>query len=838
MEVETEDVKPDIASTINIAGFSTIDEFTKAGNTAVVEGSKCTNAFPSGPTRSLYAACPTFSKIVEFQSNKILETIQYVLKRNHVRGNIQRRDNDEKFELLLECNDIMLERINTNLDELAGIQKKPVTELVQSDLHSVSKLSPNSVSGSWNNKNIDTRKSKEPRLLAAKNIQRPQVSFKTPVDNSNKTPFEPRLKYKPNSIKPLAVLPEYDQDGNIEGYLHPYETELNKFEVPPSQLKSDTPLKSKRLEETPLMYVDTKQQLKQLMETELVAVSELAVDLEHHSYRTFQGFTCLLQLSTREKDFIIDTLSLRDELHILNEVFTDPKILKVFHGADSDVEWLQRDLSIYVVNMFDTHQAAKRLGLPRLSLAFLIKHYCDFELDKTFQLADWRMRPLPEELILYARLDTHYLLYVWDCMKRDLLTLANERTNLLQSVFQSSVNICNKRYIKPRIHSHSYMEFYRKTGRIFDNRQLFALSAIFEWRDKIARQEDESYAYVLPNHMMLTIAEALPREMQGVLACCNPIPPLVKQNLNLLHQFILKAREQPLIKAPVEEHQTNRTVQSVFNKDSGFLFCPHDLSFHKEFRDDLPTLLNGQESNEDFSSKLIVSEKSSLSVFDTPENSDDEAAKEKLNRLKKIKFVSPYARYLAILPIAEQQRLEELKKQQEANKLKRLCPEKTESTEEYVLIKEERIDDPNDEYAGNLPLKDYGKRKPNDAVSNVQEQQPTAKRVKYETSTSEPRNKRSATNDQQYEHETKNEKKKKLNKLSHPNATTTAHNSQEFDYGQVDFKKFKGGSHQTKRNDNEVHTNFRGKNKHHGNNKKFNKLFTFSGMQNKGNKKK
>lgn len=92
------------------------------------------------------------------------------------------------------------------------------------------------------------------------------------------------------------------------------------------------------------------------------------------------------------------------------------------------------------------------------------------------------------------------------------------------------------------------MDFYRKTGRIFDNRQLFALSAIFEWRDKIARQEDESNAYVLPNHMMLTIAEALPREMQGVLACCNPIPPLVKQNLQLLHQFILKARDQPLIK--------------------------------------------------------------------------------------------------------------------------------------------------------------------------------------------------------------------------------------------------------------------------------------------------
>jgi hypothetical protein len=54
--------------------------------------------------------------------------------------------------------------------------------------------------------------------------------------------------------------------------------------------------------------------------------------------------------------------------------------------------------------------------------------------------------------------------------------------------------------------------------------------------------------YVLPNHMMLQIAESLPREMQGILACCNPIPPLVRQNLHKLHSIILEARDQPLVK--------------------------------------------------------------------------------------------------------------------------------------------------------------------------------------------------------------------------------------------------------------------------------------------------
>ena len=58
-------------------------------------------------------------------------------------------------------------------------------------------------------------------------------------------------------------------------------------------------------------------------------VQEVAVDLEHHRHRSFSGFVCLMQISTRRDDFIVDTLTLREELEELNEVFTNPDILKV-----------------------------------------------------------------------------------------------------------------------------------------------------------------------------------------------------------------------------------------------------------------------------------------------------------------------------------------------------------------------------------------------------------------------------------------------------------------------------------------------------------------------------
>ncbi|CAF4934575.1 unnamed protein product, partial [Rotaria magnacalcarata] len=84
----------------------------------------------------------------------------------------------------------------------------------------------------------------------------------------------------------------------------------------------------KSLDETKYLYVDTPDKLK-TMNDHIENQSELAIDLEHHSYRSYQGFTCLMQISSRTEDFLIDTIALRDELHILNNIFTNPNIVKV-----------------------------------------------------------------------------------------------------------------------------------------------------------------------------------------------------------------------------------------------------------------------------------------------------------------------------------------------------------------------------------------------------------------------------------------------------------------------------------------------------------------------------
>lgn len=597
---------------------------------SVVQATKAANDLPgAGEDFEYFSSFASFRQVMLAEGKSVLKLMSSLANHQVGKGKFEGLDLEEKFDLLADINDTVLERVGNNLDEADGVKKKA------DDVVLVTVSANRPIHTSWNKKNLT--KAAKFHLLAAKNVTRPQLSFKEKVDNSN-TPFVPILRDKPHSLKPLAILPERTSDGQ-ESYGHPYEWEIEHFEPSPTQLKAPTEERlPPPLEETPCTIVETVDQLKDMCEA-LSKETEIAVDLEHHSYRSFQGFTCLMQISSRTQDYIVDTLALRHELQMLNQVFADPKIVKAFHGADMDVLWLQRDFGLYLVGLFDTGQAAKVLGMAHFSLAFLLKHYCQIEADKQFQLADWRIRPLPPEMVNYAQSDTHYLLYIMDRIKRDLADRSNENDNLLRSVFDRSKQVALRRYEKPSYHEQSYMELYRKSRKTFNSRQLHALRHLYSWRDRTARNEDESTGYVLPNHMILEISEILPREQQGIVACCNPCPPLVRQNLNELHTIILKAREVPLNESLVPE-KSSWPVAVQVDLDS-VLHCVHDRPRHDDASLALPTLLDEDAEPlpaEKPTSQLLTKAVPSLGAI---------AAKVPQTKLRSGTFVLPYKRYKA-----------------------------------------------------------------------------------------------------------------------------------------------------------------------------------------------
>ncbi|XP_069638576.1 exosome complex component 10 isoform X2 [Haliaeetus albicilla] len=587
-----------------LPGFDDADAFVKYALGTVVAATKASNGLPQpGDEYDFYRSFPGFRAYCETQGDRLLHCMSKVMQyhgcRSHMKDRSKVTELEDKFDMLVDSNDIILERVGILLDEAAGVNKN------QQPVLPAGLQPPQTIISSWNRKAGEYHKrtqSETFRLLHAKNISRPQLKFREKIDNSN-TPFVPKLFIKPNALKPLpealtksgrerkerpedldvpAALADFihqqrTQQTEQDMFAHPYQYELEHFSPPDGVLKKPEPQMYRPIKETPCHFITTLDELVELNE-KLMNCKEFALDLEHHSYRSFLGLTCLMQISTRTEDFIIDTLELRSEMNILNETFTDPAIVKVLHGGDSDVEWLQKDFGLYLVNMFDTHQAARLLNLGRHSLDHLLKLYCNVDADKQYQLADWRIRPLPEEMVQYARDDTHYLLYIYDKVREALWERGNEQPTQLQVVWQRSKDICLKKYIKPLFSDESYLELYRRQKKHLNTQQLAAFRLLFAWRDKMARQEDESTGYVLPNHMLLKIAEELPKEPQGIIACCNPVPPLVRQQINELHLLIQQAREMPLLKSEVALAVKRRVPQSNPERLENTFFGPHDSS--------------------------------------------------------------------------------------------------------------------------------------------------------------------------------------------------------------------------------------------------------------------
>ncbi|KAF0929737.1 hypothetical protein E2562_024429 [Oryza meyeriana var. granulata] len=324
-------------------------------------------------------------------------------------------------------------------------------------------------------------------------IPRPQDVHRILVDNSSK-PFE------------HSWLERSDDGSRV---LHPLEKipmeQLVDRNVPESE-----PIKPPALDDTPFTYVEDLKTL-EVLATKLKSATEFAVDLEHNHYRSFQGLTCLMQISTRTEDFIVDTLKLRKYLgDYLRENFKDPTKKKVMHGADRDIIWLQRDFGIYVCNLFDTGQASRILQMDRNSLEHLLHHFCGVTANKEYQSADWRLRPLPDEMIKYAREDTHYLLYIYDLMRLRLMKESSGENDLLLEVYKRSNEVCLQLYEKELLTHSSYLYIHGLKENEFDARQLAVLASLYKWRDSVARGEDESTGYILPNKTLLEIAKQMP----------------------------------------------------------------------------------------------------------------------------------------------------------------------------------------------------------------------------------------------------------------------------------------------------------------------------------------
>ena len=139
----------------------------------------------------------------------------------------------------------------------------------------------------------------------------------------------------------------------------------------------------------------------------------VAVDTESNSLHAYRERVCLIQFSTPDADYIVDPIRVAD-LGALAPLFANPDQQKVFHAAEYDLVCLKRDYRFTFTNIFDTMSAARTLGWPKVGLADILASHFGATLNKKYQRADWKRRPLTPEQLDYARFDTHYLVALRD----------------------------------------------------------------------------------------------------------------------------------------------------------------------------------------------------------------------------------------------------------------------------------------------------------------------------------------------------------------------------------------------------------------------------------------
>ncbi|XP_010527545.1 PREDICTED: protein RRP6-like 2 [Tarenaya hassleriana] len=487
-------------------------------------------------------------------SRSVLETIgdssQVWGKPMKLTGDI---DGDDAYDWLGNVNDEIYERFDVSMDEFERIRKKeeevgrqlsPLTDENGFQMVYGKKKKPvgKGVAGSARDVGLgggasDVKVAEKDKKVSGKakvpfhipTIKKPQEEYNILVNNANQ-PFE-------------HVWLERSEDGQRS--IHPLEKH-SVMDFMDTNIGETEPVKPFPMEETPFMLVQDIKDLKDLA-AKLRSVEEFAVDLEHNQYRSFQGLTCLMQISTRTEDYIIDTFKLR--VHIgpyLREIFKDPKKKKVMHGADRDIIWLQRDFGIYICNLFDTGQASRVLKLERNSLEFLLQHFCGVTANKEYQNADWRIRPLPDEMIRYAREDTHYLLYIYDLMRIKLQTVPKEdeqSDSPLIEVYKRSYEVCMQLYEKELLTENSYLHIYGLQGADFDAMQLAIVAGLCQWRDAIARADDESTGYVLPNKTVLDIAKEMPVTTSKLRRLLKSRHPYIELNIDSVVSVIRQSMQ-------------------------------------------------------------------------------------------------------------------------------------------------------------------------------------------------------------------------------------------------------------------------------------------------------
>jgi ribonuclease D len=302
----------------------------------------------------------------------------------------------------------------------------------------------------------------------------------------------------------------------------------------------------------PPVWIDTPRAM-QLMLAAISRQPRLAVDTEANSLYAYRDRVCLIQFSTPDMDYLVDPFAF-DDLNHLALIFADPQVEKIFHAAEYDVYGLVRDYGFTFCNIFDTMVAARTLGYKAIGLDHLLGEKFGLILNKRYQKADWGKRPLSDEMLNYARLDTHYLLPLRDIMEGELAV-----KGCLALAQEDFARLCHPNGNNEKAHRPHW-------GRVSGQqdltpRQLTILNQLCLSREMVAEQLDRPVFKVLSDGLLVKLAQNDPHDNRDLTTI-----GMTERQIDKFGKIVLRAIRQGESAPLVQRAHPTRPSNAMLNR--------------------------------------------------------------------------------------------------------------------------------------------------------------------------------------------------------------------------------------------------------------------------------
>ncbi len=273
----------------------------------------------------------------------------------------------------------------------------------------------------------------------------------------------------------------------------------------------------------------------------------IAVDLEANSLYAYRERVCLIQISVPGHDYIVDPLAGFD-FGELGALLADEHIEKVFHSSDYDFMLLKSEFDWEVRNLFDTMWAGRILGETKMGLASFLNTHFGVTVSKRHQKANWGQRPLPENRLEYAQMDTHYLLEL-----RDLLAARLNEAGLMAEALEIFRNACH--VVLPD-RSFDPEGFWSLRGaRDLPPAGLAILREVYAYREQKAKSRDLPVFKVMMNECLVALAREAPTDLRALKSVKGLSSRLAEQEGGRILSIIRRARQASPPRRPVRKRR-------------------------------------------------------------------------------------------------------------------------------------------------------------------------------------------------------------------------------------------------------------------------------------------